>query len=545
MSKKRKDSSINARIVCALVASMVSIGVVAAPSRVKAPAPRPTLVVGIFVEGLTAEYVDLLRSNFGEDGFNRLLEQGVTVRNVDYGPGIDATAATAMLVSGAAPAVNGVPSASAWDMTTKREYPVLLDPSLAGSYTEQQLTPSPLLVSTLSDEVRISDGGLGQVHAIATDPQLAILMAGHAGNSCYWISDVTGKWTSSRHFRETPLPISRRNVGLTLNSRLDTMAWEPAVQLDRYPDLPEYKKLFPFRHTFPSRDTNRLKMFKASAMGNREVAQTAAEYISSLKLGSRGVTDMISVGADVTPYLYGREADNRIETMDAYIRLDRDIASIVKAVENGPGMANTLLFVAGTPAPSGGKRDEERWNIPTGQFSPRKAVSLLNMYLMALHGNGEWVSGYHNGFFYLNRALIKERDMSDTDIRRESAEFLARMSGVSDVYTIDDILARRAGDNPSALQRNISPNHAGDLLVMVNPGWEVTDGEEYSVQGETQTQLPVVRWQASTSPVYILSPQIDATEIVERIDARAIAPTVARILRIRSPNAASLPAVNL
>ena len=92
MSKKRKDSSINARIVCALVASMVSIGVVAAPSHAKAPAPRPTLVVGIFVEGLTAEYVDLLRSNFGEDGFNRLLEQGVTVRNVDYGPGIDATA---------------------------------------------------------------------------------------------------------------------------------------------------------------------------------------------------------------------------------------------------------------------------------------------------------------------------------------------------------------------------------------------------------------------------------------------------------------------
>ena len=227
--------------------------------------------------------------------------------------------------------------------------------------------------------------------------------------------------------------------------------------------------------------------------------------------------------------------------MDAYVRLDRDIASIVKAIEKGPGMANTLLFVAGTPAPAGGKRDEERWNIPTGQFSPRKAVSLLNMYLMALHGNGEWVNGYHNGFFYLNRALIKERDMSDADIRRESAEFLARMSGVSDVYTIDDILARRAGDDPSAIQRNISASHAGDLLVMVNPGWEVTDGEEYSVPGQSQSQLPVVRWQATTSPVYILSPNISATEIVERVDARTIAPTVARILRIRSPNAASLP----
>ena len=76
---------------------------------------------------------------------------------------------------------------------------------------------------------------------------------------------------------------------------------------------------------------------------------------------------------------------------------------------------------------------------------------------------------------------------------------------------------------------------------MVNPGWEVTDGEEYSVPGQSQSQLPVVRWQATTSPIYILSPNISATEIVERVDARTIAPTVARILRIRSPNAASLP----
>lgn len=546
MQPKVKNFSLNTRIVCALVASMVTIGAVAArPGGAKAPSPRPTLVVGIFVEGLTAEYVDLLRSNFTQDGFNRLIDNGVTVRNVDYGPGIDATAATAMLVTGSAPVVNGIPSATAWDGTTRREYPVMLDSKLAGNYTDTQLTPAPLLVSTLSDEVRISDGGLGQVHAIAADPQMAIMLAGHAGNSSFWISDVNGKWTTSRHFRETPLPVAKRNVGLTLASRLDTMAWEPALKLDLYPDLPEYKKLYPFRHTFPARDVNRFKTFKTSAVANREVASIAAEYISALSLGKRGVTDMLSIGVNVSPYLYGREADNRIETMDALVRLDRDIASIISAVEKGPGMANTLLFVAGTPAPSGGKRDEEKWGIPSGQFSPRKAVSLLNLYLMALHGNGEWVTGYHNGFFFLNRTLIKERGMNDADLRREGAEFLSRMSGVSDVYTIDDIIARRAGDNPSALHRNISPLHAGDLLVMINPGWEISDGEEYATPGESATQLPVVRWQSTTSPVYILSPTLDSTEIVETVDARAIAPTVARILRIRSPNAAALPALNL
>lgn len=522
---------------------MVTMGL-RASSPVHEPSARPTLVVGIFVEGLDADYVELLRSRFGQEGFNRFIAEGVSIPNVDFGPGIDATAATAMLVSGASPSVNGIPAARVWDSKAKIDYPILLDLKQVGNYTEQTLTPAPLLVSTLADEVRIADGGLGLVYAIAPDPQQAIILGGHAGNAAHWISDVNGKWTTSRHYRETPTPIARRNVGLTLASRLDTMAWEPALKLERYPDLPEYKKLYPFRHTFPARMADRFKAFKASAPGNRETAVTAADYISTLQLGTRGVTDMLSLGFDVSPYLYGREADNRIETMDAYVRLDGEIANLIRAIEKGPGMNRTLMFIAGTPAPTGGKRDEEKFGIPSGQFSPRKAISLLNMYLMAIHGNGEWVNGYHGGYFHLNHTLLKEHGIDEAEMRREAADFLSRMSGVSDVYTLDDILARRAGDNPAALRRNISAPHAGDLLVMVNPGWEVSDSDPAEAVGTDQ--MTVVRWQATTSPVYILVPaSLEANEITERVDARAIAPTVARILRIRSPNAASLPPLNI
>lgn len=541
----RKTSLITSRLACVMVASMVTMGIAASVKGSGKPAQRPTLVVGIFVEGLSEDYVDLLRSNFGPDGFNRIIDNGVTIANVDFGPGIDATAATAMLVSGAAPAVSGIPSGRVWDNTSRIDYPILLDPAKIGSYTENSLTPDPLLVSTLSDEVRISDGGLGAVHAIAADPQIAILTAGHAANSGFWISDITGKWATSNYYKETPSPISRRNTGITLPVRLDTLAWEPAQSLDRYPDLPEYKKLYPFRHTFPSREPDRFKKFKTSAPANREIAAAGADYISTLSLGQRGVTDMLSLGFNLTPYLYGREADNRIETMDAYVRLDADIAGIIRAIEAGPGLDRTLIFIAGTPAPSGSKRDEERWHIPSGQFSPRKAISLLNMYLMAIHGNGEWVKGYHNGYFYLNRPLLKERGIAETDMRRECADFLARMSGVSDVFTLDDIVARRAGDNPSALRRNISAQHAGDLLVMVNPGWEISDDNDDPAVSQDESRLPVVRWQASTSPVYILAPSLQAKEISERVDARAIAPTIARQMRIRSPNAAALPSLIL
>lgn len=550
----RKTLPITTHLASVLVASLVTMGIgVFSPATIsaarpaatgskQAPAKRPTLVVGIFVEGLSSDYINLLRENFGKDGFNRFIDNGVTIENVDFGPGIDATAATAMLVTGAAPGVNGIPAARVWDTEAKIDYPILLDPEKIGNFTNETLSPSALKVSTVSDEIRIADGGLGLVHAVAPDAQIAIILAGHAGNSGFWINDVNGKWSTSTFYKDTPTAVTKRNYGITLSSRLDTLAWSPAQSLDRYPDLPDYKKIYPFRHTFPSREANRYKAFKASAPGNREVTAVGVEYISSLELGKRGFTDMLNLAFTVAPYQYGRDADNRLETMDAYLRLDSDIANIIRAVEKGPGLDRTLLFIAGTPAPAGGKRDEERWNIPSGQFSPRRAISLLNMYLMALHGNGDYVNGYHNGYFFLNRKLMKERDLNDVEIRREAADFLARMSGVSSVYTIDDILARRAGDEPLALQRNTSPNHAGDLLVMVNPGWEISDGD---IDNPTQVQLPVVRNAATTSPVYILSPGVSATTIDATVDARAIAPTVTRLLRIRSPNAASLPPLRI
>lgn len=539
----KKTSPITARIACAIVASMVSIGLTAATTATGHLSKRPTLVVGIFVEGLQGDYLDLLRDCFGNDGFKRLMDSGVTIENVDFGPGIDATAATAMLISGAAPSVNGIPAARVYNVDKKIDHPILLNPANIGNFTDATYTPDPILVSTLSDEVRIADGGLGAVHAIAPDAQMAIILAGHAGNSAFWLNDVTGKWSTSTFYHDTPQAVSKRNHINTLPNRLDTLGWMPSIPLDRYPDLPEYKKIYPFRHSFPSKDPNRYRAFKVSAPANREVTSMAADYISMMGLGTRDVTDMLNLSYTVAPYPYGRDADTRIETMDAYLRLDADLANLFKAIESGPGMENTLVFVAGTPTPTDSKREEDRWHIPYGTFSPRRAISLLNMYLIALHGNGDYVNGFHNGYLYLNNTLLKERDLDQAAIRAEAAKFLTRMSGVSQVFTIDDILSSRAGDNGYALRRNTSLNHAGDLLILVNPGWEITDREDDDEADLTRG--PVVRNVITTSPVYILSPSVDARTIDTPVDARAIAPTVARLLRIRSPNAASVAPLRL
>ena len=138
---------------------------------------------------------------------------------------------------------------------------------------------------------------------------------------------------------------------------------------------------------------------------------------------------------------------------------------------------------------------------PFGEFSSRKAVSLLNMYLMAIHGNGEWVSGYHNGQLFLNHNLIKERGKDLRAMRDESARFLTRMSGVTNAWTIDDVLDRRATERPDAMRRNTLVNTAGDVFVSIAPGWHETDDD--SLLDSPQTTL---RAAASVAPAFILSP---------------------------------------
>lgn len=502
---------------------------------------RPQLVVGIVVEGLSSDYLDLLRGHFGENGFRRLEEKGVTVSDVDFGTPLDGAAATAVLFTGASPSVNGIGASTVYDRDERRPRPTLFDAGTIGNFTAETLSPASLGASTLSDELRIASGGLGYAYSIASQPAEAIIMAGHAGNSAFWINDLTGKWATTTFYRDLPQKPQEVNHRIPLEYRLDTLQWTPSMAIERFPDLPSYKKSYPFRHTFPRGDKNRFRAYKASAAVNADIASMAVDYLRTLALGRRDVTDMLALSFTLDPFPYCRDADSRPELMDSYLRLDRDLGRIFEAIDAaGPGMDKTLVFVAGTPLTRRQRRDDERWAIPYGEFSSRKAVSLLNMYLMAIHGNGEWVVGYHDSQLFLNHKLIKERGKELAPMRIEAARFLERMSGVSHAWTIDEVLARQASERPEAFRRNTVAASAGDVFISIAPGWQEIDDDS-----DTEAPVTVSRAVASTAPVFILAPQTAPRKIEIPVDARVIAPTVCRLLRIRSPNGASLPPLRL
>lgn len=501
---------------------------------------RPRLVVGIMVDQLRSDYIEFLQSRLGEKGFKRLLNNGVYMRDVDFGiTSPDKVSATAMLFTGAYPQANGIPCAEIYDAAKAKHRRVLDDGTTMGNYTSETYSPAGLLLSTLSDEIMIDGAGLGAVYSIAADPQQAIIMAGHAGNSAAWINDNTGRWATTTYYKDVPPSLSRFNQSAQLSSRLDTMQWRPSLPIERYQGIPAQKRYYPFRYTFPRSDRNVYRMFIDSPMANREITDMAIDYLHSLQLGKRGdAIDMLNLGYTAAPYKYVKDGDYRLELQDTYIRLDAQLARLFDAIDKSVGLGNTLIFLSSTGYYDDATIDDAKYRIPTGEFSAKRAISLLNAYLSAKYGMGDYLDTFRDHFLYLDHKTIEAKKLDAAAIADDVRQFLCRMSGVTDAYTMRDILAQTT-PALQKLRRSIDTKTAGDVYVEFQPGWSMVDDLSYPVK-----KYPV-RSTMATTPLFIMGPGIAPATVSSPVDAVAVTPAISGAMHIRSPNGATSRAVAL
>lgn len=508
------------------------LSLLALGTEAQAQSPQSPLVVTITVEGLSSDYLQLVSDQLVEGGLKRFLSEGVTLSRLDYGPGLDGAAAATLVYTGASPNVNGIPSALIYDLSTKLPKSALHDASMIGNFTDETFSPASIKVSTLGDELRMESDGKGRVYSIAPTSHTAIAGAGHAGNGAYWVNDMTANWASTAYYKDMPSAVKNRNYQNGLASRLDSMKWTPLLNMSLYPGVTEDQLKQPFRISYPRKDVQRVRNFLTSPLANSEVTDVAIDLLDETRLGTGPATDMLAIG-----YVIPTSA-TRTQIVDSYLRLDRDIARLLAGIDRIAGKGKSLVMLAGTPTSQGASADDKKWNIPAGLYSVKRALSLLGIQLMAVHGNGEWVLGYHDRNFYLNRNLIKDKGLSLQDFRQEVADFLGRMAGISDVVTIDDIIASRAGDNPQAVKRNTSLTHAGDVIIEVAPGWQIVDdgtGRASGAQRHTAVDIPA----------FFIAPEMKRLQIDAPVDARTLAPTVAKLLLIRAPNGASVTGLNI
>jgi hypothetical protein len=159
------------------------------------PEAMPKLVIGIAVDQLRTDYLYALQSRFGEDGFRRLLSEGVVYESVTFDlDQPDATATLAVLASGSYPFVSGICATRAYNPQTLREQSIFYDKKYLGNFTQDNYSPAALIGTTVGDELKTATNGAAKVYSIAPEAEAALLGAGHRGNAAFWIDNKSGKW---------------------------------------------------------------------------------------------------------------------------------------------------------------------------------------------------------------------------------------------------------------------------------------------------------------------------------------------------------------
>ena len=493
----------------------------------------PRMVVNIMIDQLRTDYIEAFAPLFGERGFQRLMRESCMYTQAEYPfARPDRASATACLYSGTTPYDNGIPAERWLDRQSLRPTYCVDDRNHRGHLTAENSSPLYLSVSTIGDELKVATEGKGIVLSVSPFRDAAILSAGHAADACFWLNDHTGQWCSTSYYGEFPSWALTYNRYSSLQDRIDDMAWNPSNDIVgnfSYFVSGGLKK--PFSHKF--KGSRAYIEFKASGMVNEEVNRFANHCIVSSGIGLDEVTDMLSITYYAGNYDHRSVADAPMELQDTYVRLDNALGQLMDDVEKHVGKGNALFVVTSTGyCEEPVSHNLSQYRIPSGSFDMHRAEMLLNMYLIAVYGQGQWVESSLGNEIYLNRKLIEQRNVNMTELLDMSSAFIIQLAGVKDVYTSQRLSLGAWTPGISKLRNAYNPHRSGDIMIQIAPGWSVAGVN--STPGATKENIS--RESYISFPLFFMGTGFDPCKVETPVTIDHVAPTVAKVLRIRSPN---------
>lgn len=435
---------------------LAALGNVDLRSQTLKPAPR--LLVNVIIDQLRTDCIERFSPLYCSEGFKKLIEQGCVYESAGYtfSP-IDRASAIASIATGTTPHYNNIAGTQWLDRNTLRPVACTDDEKYGTS-------PQKLATSTVGDELKVATNGLAKVYGVAAEKDAAVLAVGHAADGAFWIDERNGRWRTSPYYPQTA-----QKLADIVNSES--------------------------RH----------------AADNGAVADMAVSCISRMAMGQDAVTDMLTVALSAKER---RDKNGNSDMEMLYLEIDQAIAKIITNVESKIGSDKAVFVLTGTGYADNETADYERFRIPTGTFYINRTANLLNMYLGAIYGQGQYVEACFHNQIYLDRKLLERRKLTVSEVVSRSQELLLMSAGV-----------RKAQPSP------YSPSISGDILIDVAPGWKLVneDTQEEYMMRTAFVPFPIIIYGGGTKPEHISTP----------VTVDRIAPTIAKAIQIRAPNACS------
>ena len=107
---------------------------------------------------------------------------------------------------------------------------------------------------------------------------------------------------------------------------------------------------------------------KSTPQGNTYLKDLAIELIKSEELGKDNITDVLTLSFSSTDYIGHQFGPHAQELVDTYIKLDKDIAEILKYINSTVGQENALIFLTADHGVVSVPNELKARKIPAGYF---------------------------------------------------------------------------------------------------------------------------------------------------------------------------------
>jgi len=506
---------------------------------------KPKIVIGITVDQMRYDYLERYRNDFGQDGFVRLMQEGFMATNHHYnyvptytGPG------HASIFTGTTPSIHGIIQNDWYDRASGKMIYCSADTSVKGVGTDSgsgQMSPHYLNSSTLGDALKLHTQQRSKVIGIALKDRGATLTAGRTADAAYWfVGGAEGKWVSSSwYMSELPAWVNEFNSSGKSSDYLKR-DWKLLATEDRYdesladnnayetPFKGQQRPVFPYKLSELAAQNGNFEILKATPFGNSMTVDFAMQAIEKEQMGVDDFTDLLCVSFSSTDYVGHQFGMHSREIQDTYLRLDQDIARMLKWLDQKFGKENYLLFLTadhgGAPTPS----YMQTLQSVGGYWKSDRLEQLLEDSLSARYGQGDWIINESNQNIFINREFIKAKKLSLKELQYEVAQLATLFQEVHSAFTYSDLAQFRGGSEfKTGIENGFDSHRSGDVIYFLKPGYI-----EYGMTGTTHgsgygydTHVPLL----------IYGTGVQQGECYRHLIIPDIVATISQILRISPP----------
>jgi predicted AlkP superfamily pyrophosphatase or phosphodiesterase len=533
-----------------------------------APQKRPRLVLLIAVDQFRYDYLERFGDLFAANGLRRLLRDGAswTQCHYDHMPTYTAPGHATMM-TGAFPAATGIIGNEWLDRPSGKKVTSVSDESvkaLGGSPSDTGSSPRRLIGSTVGDELRLNTNGRSKVVGISVKDRSAILPAGRNASAAYWFSTTSGKMISSTYyFNELPAWViafsNAKPADKFFGAKWDRLLPEAEYVKRAGPDAAPWENVGAssgdsnaFPRTITGGATAPGSVFysalRYSPFVNDLLVSFAQQAIVNEQLGQDDDPDVLTISLSANDYVGHRFGPYSHETMDAILRTDRQIATLLDFVHLRVGLPNTLIaFVADhgvAPIPEqaaklglGGSRLKTVDVMATirtaisAKYNPQgKSPDPSADYLLRYDDYGTKREWFLNGNIYFDYDALNRDGVSLEEISQVAATAALTVPGIARSFTRPQLM-RRAVSITDPIERRVlngfSPVRSGDVVIVAEP-------YNYVAETVNATHGSVYSYDTHV-PLIIMGTGVIPGRYFEAATPADLAPTLSALLRMTPP----------